>query len=75
MILLDTNLLGRMTDSTDPQCAAARRATDRPRHRLGRRCAWALVPSPGRIARGGGRVVGPEAPRAGMQGKRLLTLC
>src|SRR5258708_20673569 len=26
MILLDTNLLGRMTDSTDPQCAAARRA-------------------------------------------------
>ena len=26
MILLDTNLPGRMTDSTDPQCAAARRA-------------------------------------------------
>jgi predicted nucleic acid-binding protein len=26
MILLDTNLLGRMTDSTDPQCAVARRA-------------------------------------------------
>lgn len=26
MILLDTNVLGRMTDSTDPQCAAARRA-------------------------------------------------
>jgi predicted nucleic acid-binding protein len=26
MILLDTNLLGRMTDSNDPQCAAARRA-------------------------------------------------
>ena len=26
MILLDTNLLGRLTDSTDPQCAAARRA-------------------------------------------------
>lgn len=26
MILLDTNLLGRMTDSTDPQCAIARRA-------------------------------------------------
>ncbi len=26
MILLDTNLLGRMTDSTDPQCAATRRA-------------------------------------------------
>lgn len=26
MILLDTNLLGRMTDSTDPQCAASRRA-------------------------------------------------
>lgn len=26
MILLDTNLLVRMTDSMDPQCAAARRA-------------------------------------------------
>src|SRR5437016_3832051 len=26
MILLDTNLLGRMTDSADPQCAASRRA-------------------------------------------------
>ncbi len=26
MILLDTNLLGRMTDSRDPQCAAARHA-------------------------------------------------
>jgi predicted nucleic acid-binding protein len=26
MILLDTNLLGRMTDSTDPQCAPSRRA-------------------------------------------------
>ena len=26
MILLDTNLLGGMTDSTDPQCAASRRA-------------------------------------------------
>ncbi len=26
MILLDTNLLGRVTDSADPQCAAARRA-------------------------------------------------
>jgi len=26
MTLLDTNLLGRMTDSTDPQCAASRRA-------------------------------------------------
>ena len=26
MILLDTNLLGRMTDSTDPQCAVTRRA-------------------------------------------------
>ena len=26
MILVDTNLLGRMTDSTDPQCAASRRA-------------------------------------------------
>jgi predicted nucleic acid-binding protein len=26
MILLDTNLLGRMTDSADPQCAVARRA-------------------------------------------------
>jgi predicted nucleic acid-binding protein len=26
MILLDTNLLGRMTDSTDPQCAVARKA-------------------------------------------------
>ena len=26
MILLDTNLLARMTDSTDPQCAAGRRA-------------------------------------------------
>lgn len=26
MILLDTNLLGRITDSADPQCAAARRA-------------------------------------------------
>ena len=26
MILLDTNLLVRMTDSTDPQCADSRRA-------------------------------------------------
>jgi len=26
MILLDTNVLGRMTDSNDPQCGAARRA-------------------------------------------------
>src|SRR5438105_2579887 len=26
MILLDTNLLGRMTDSADPQCAVARKA-------------------------------------------------
>lgn len=26
MILLDTNLLGRMTDSRDPQCATARHA-------------------------------------------------
>ncbi len=26
MILLDTNLLGRITDSTDPQCAVTRRA-------------------------------------------------
>ena len=26
MILLDTNLLGRVTDSADPQCTAARRA-------------------------------------------------
>ena len=26
MILLDTNVLGRMTDATDPQCAAARQA-------------------------------------------------
>jgi predicted nucleic acid-binding protein len=26
MILLDTNLMGRMTDSADPQCATARRA-------------------------------------------------
>ena len=26
MILLDTNVLGRMTDAADPQCAAARRA-------------------------------------------------
>ena len=26
MILLDTNILARMTDSTDPQCAAARRS-------------------------------------------------
>jgi predicted nucleic acid-binding protein len=26
MILLDTNLLGRITDATDPQCPAARRA-------------------------------------------------
>jgi predicted nucleic acid-binding protein len=26
MILLDTNLLGRMTNSNDPQCAATRRA-------------------------------------------------
>ncbi len=26
MILLDTNLLGRITDSGDPQCAAARKA-------------------------------------------------
>ena len=29
MILLDTNLLGRMTDSTDPQCATTRRAVHR----------------------------------------------
>jgi adenine-specific DNA-methyltransferase len=29
MILLDTNLLGRMTDSLDPQCAATRRAVQR----------------------------------------------
>lgn len=29
MILLDTNILGRITDSTDPQCAAARRAVHR----------------------------------------------
>jgi predicted nucleic acid-binding protein len=28
MILLDTNVLGRMTDSTDPQCAASRRAVN-----------------------------------------------
>jgi predicted nucleic acid-binding protein len=27
MILLDTNVLGRMTDATDPQYAAARQAT------------------------------------------------
>ena len=26
MILLDTNVLGRMTDSADPHCSAARRA-------------------------------------------------
>src|SRR5687767_8635343 len=26
MILLDTNLLGRITDSADPHCAASRRA-------------------------------------------------
>jgi hypothetical protein len=26
MILLDTNVLGRMTDSTDPQCSVSRRA-------------------------------------------------
>ena len=26
MILLDTNWLGRITDSSDPQCAASRRA-------------------------------------------------
>src|SRR5947208_3090919 len=26
MILLDTNVLGRMTDSSDPECADARRA-------------------------------------------------
>ena len=26
MILVDTNLIGRITDSTDPQCADARRA-------------------------------------------------
>ena len=26
MILLDTNLLGRITDSSDPHCALARRA-------------------------------------------------
>jgi predicted nucleic acid-binding protein len=26
MILLDTNVLGRMTDAADPQCAVARRA-------------------------------------------------
>src|SRR5688572_2531589 len=26
MILLDSNLLGRMTDSSDPQCAVTRRA-------------------------------------------------
>jgi hypothetical protein len=31
MILLDTNLLGRMTDSTDPQCAITRRAVHVPR--------------------------------------------
>jgi predicted nucleic acid-binding protein len=29
MILLDTNLLGRVTDSADPQCAIARRAIHR----------------------------------------------
>jgi len=29
MILLDTNLLGRMTDSRDPQCAVARTAVHR----------------------------------------------
>jgi len=26
MILLDTNVLGRMTDAADPQCATVRRA-------------------------------------------------
>lgn len=26
MILLDTNVLGRMTDSADPQCLVARQA-------------------------------------------------
>jgi hypothetical protein len=26
MILLDTNVLGRLTDSADPQCLVARRA-------------------------------------------------
>jgi predicted nucleic acid-binding protein len=30
MILLDTNVLGRVTDSTDPQCAVARRAIHTP---------------------------------------------
>ena len=30
MILLDTNVLGRVTDSTDPQCAVARRAIHAP---------------------------------------------
>lgn len=29
MILVDTNLLGRMTNSTDPQCGPARRAVHR----------------------------------------------
>src|SRR5688572_7106307 len=29
MILVDTNLLGRLTDSGDPQCAAARAAVHR----------------------------------------------
>jgi hypothetical protein len=41
MILLDTNLLGRMTDSTDPQCAVARRAVH---GLLGRRERLLIVP-------------------------------
>jgi predicted nucleic acid-binding protein len=41
MILLDTNLLGRLTDSNDPQCAPARKAIHR---LLGRREQLAIVP-------------------------------
>ncbi len=41
MILLDTNVLGRMTDRADPQCAAARQATHT---LLGRRERVIIVP-------------------------------
>jgi len=41
MILLDTNLLGRLTDSGDPQCPAARRAMHT---LLSRREQLAIVP-------------------------------
>lgn len=41
MILLDTNLLGRMTHSADPQCAVSRRAVN---VLLGRREQLIIVP-------------------------------